>query len=1299
MSLARTWISSFIEHCLSSYETGRRDSGLSWEDDGSNIRFPSPTQQHAQINSWSADAVHTANLTDLDTQIDARLSRDSLQDYDTRFPKHPLRKETCRGYFIHLAEFELVYEYSTGKPKVHLYVKRFSIVWERDRFKGPPMGKTVPKKPALATLLKRVSSAIKNRHPPTQETPSKTGNRGRSNGYGDIPATQAIGGPIIEPAEHQLQTQIARHLPTSSPDPKRRVAAGGYLLEHLAQVRTPDIQPSRKSSANAQSLDPVSEPESRRRSASRVSANTEENLGLHQSHTSNQAAERLGTSPGDGTHSRPTGSEANLDQPSPKTIGNQVTPVTPVTLAKEPLLQEIERVESPFTPEKQLNSSLEASHVTLRPANLDKDVATAMVNPWEDMIEIRSIDVTVPMDQLELLDAERKPWYPPAVGEHLLSGNIPPALLGEWNQLVLQRQQEESDGSKLADDGRSKGPSTPISKRSSENEDSDEDSDDDLSDDCGDDTDEHFKIPWSTSPTRTPSRSVLFAQNPLPEDTPTKKAPEPPKSRQISGKGDNPDTTHPEQQDVQEDVAASPHNRNKSPDSVHRNEHQDLSQPQEQDPESASVKASERPHDQQGDVVDDPDILGMNDAGPRSSQSDNTESETSSDSEMEIIPLHPLSVSTQGVSSQAEGPSSSSASLPEVARQRVQVLETPAAALRKSHTEMNNQNAFQANVEMASQPDKSSSQSRILNTYPSNDGDSRQETSQESLRSAPAVETEKSNHMHVQGTPLNNEVPPTQPTPWSETNSVFTSSGPKVVETSAILAASTYQSQSSKAFSSYRDLPPSSMLSLDEQRSPSVQSSTQHSPLKIDRASPLKRSASEIGYGGCDSPSKRAKVDSQPTSQDLNIIANKAKFFHQEATTHAAQSLEASEIYKKFCSAYPTYTGDFEHFLGQCSRLRAFREGGSLQRPHLWDDFIIKHLTDYPQYLTNCMRNDTRPLAYEQHFANSFSTPTYTKRCLLPTRINTCAAQFIAVNTEPRDISWPVDTKTSFTESLRNNLSNFHAHSFAPTQYSSQNEQQQADWNDTSSEISIPDSEPARAAAQALLDEDRSVNGMRETTSIAPDWMPSDEEMEDADNDADIDGTMHETASVELGDEDESKTEVETRPTPGKSLRDSVPESPAANANANAVAEPESEFEVELEPETRSQEPFIPSRPDVPIVAPPPTQVNPPQAEPQQPTKPTASAQTVSDDEVEDEDEDEDRDEDQNENWFTSLRHITHPLETNGPSWSDDPNTPFKQWARRDQDVLSVRNQRGGLHVEVDENGVVRGFECARPSK
>ena len=58
------------------------------------------------------------------------------------------------------------------------------------------------------------------------------------------------------------------------------------------------------------------------------------------------------------------------------------------------------------------------------------------------------------------------------------------------------------------------------------------------------------------------------------------------------------------------------------------------------------------------------------------------------------------------------------------------------------------------------------------------------------------------------------------------------------------------------------------------------------------------------------------------------------------------------------------------------------------------------------------------------------------------------------------------------------------------------------------------------------------------------------------------------------------------------------------------------------------------------------------------------------------------------ENWFTSLRHIR----PSGPVWSDDPNTPFKAWARADLNVLSERRRRGGRYLAVDEHGVIQRY-------
>lgn len=57
------------------------------------------------------------------------------------------------------------------------------------------------------------------------------------------------------------------------------------------------------------------------------------------------------------------------------------------------------------------------------------------------------------------------------------------------------------------------------------------------------------------------------------------------------------------------------------------------------------------------------------------------------------------------------------------------------------------------------------------------------------------------------------------------------------------------------------------------------------------------------------------------------------------------------------------------------------------------------------------------------------------------------------------------------------------------------------------------------------------------------------------------------------------------------------------------------------------------------------------------------------------------------EDWVES--HMRR-LQRSGPFWSDDPNTPFKIFARADANVLSERMRRGGVPLPVDENGVIQ---------
>ncbi|KAL4990269.1 hypothetical protein BDW68DRAFT_175202 [Aspergillus falconensis] len=1436
MSSSNHWISLFIEHCLSSYEAGR-DPGSDWEDDGSNIRFSSSDQRLARITEWGeVNDVPRPRLSDLDTQIEAVLSGGSLQEYNREYPNRPLSRDRCLGYTIQLDDFELVYEYFAGKPNVHLYVKRFNIVWARDKAKEPPRGKLVAKKPALITLLKRVLSSIKSRHKPSQPN-QETANTVDSNGQSENGDILANG--HTQHVQHQLMSQLPcpPHQRAPNQSPIRDAAPSGKLLESLGQIRpSKDRQPSREMSVDAQPSQPVHAPEAvRHRSTSYMSADNA-HYGPHEK----QRAAAAGDS-GTPTNvsSEPLATQI-INHPSP---GKSATQTPPPIAEQQSPKRAVERSKSPDSPERQLQSrSRSCGDVTPLPVSHDGNAKSNIADPWEGMTGISSADVTVPDDQKKLLESDPTPWYPPPAGYQVVSKNVPLALLAEWDELAFRQNQIGDNRPEPVDDDH------PAASSPADNESSSD-----------------YSIPWSASPERTLSRSMLV----LPKDSsPLRDYSVSPQRSRSSREHDNlADKTDLQMQTSENSVPEldgntrstfnAPLVANTGPDaeaiapdtahddgghvsegsrSVSELANDDSSSGSEMnnapDVEAIAQGPADGGHESYGssdsydpEMNDAPNVEVIN---PDADPGDVHESDTSSDSEMSVAIPQPLSGSTQQETSTQEEVPSSGLSLPEPARQNVQVVETP-AVLSKSGPALSGQDASKTELAGNQSQPKSSSQSRILSTYASHEGESKGGTSQESSRSVPATAPDPLNRVHVMGTPFTSQAPPTQPTPWSASNSIYTSSGPNVVEGS-VPAASIYHSQSSKAFSSYREMRPSSMLSIDDSVSPSIQSSVRGTPLRPDRASPLKRFASEFDSDRC-SPSKRSKLDHKPTAVkaegglDENIIAR-----HQNYIINSAHSVEAAGIYEKFRGDYPNYAGDYEHFINLCSRLQSFRDRGSLQRSFLWDDFIIKHLETYPCYLAECHYNHTKPLEYEEYFAETFSKPTYKRRNLDIPRISACAAQVVTI-IDPVETREPNDAKTSFTANLREQLSNLHTHSLRVKDPSSQDRRWEDDQSEAESEsvsqYSIPDSEPARAAARERGDGDMNIDHSQETDNLLPVWEDSDEDMEDAGIDVDVDDTVHETASVELGD-DETRTvfstpvrsrsraeplpdslvsdrdneptpvsmskrnKLATHPTPEKPVPNvaseeisdasvvennelvpvprnkSLTDHPASNAASDTASDLVSDAGLDSEvpnsnkgnkpaPGSTPKQSKLPAGLAVEIPAPgtesniSTKDMNEPVIEEGNPasnavgdpniqeqhidpaagpspirtktsahpspgkhTSTSASSAAVANrgngndttdiPEIEEdtvsvspeakadqqeEPEEESKNETENENWFTSLRHIFPTSTGRKPVWSDDPHTPFKKWARADQNVLLVRNQRGGLNVPVDERGVI----------
>ena len=303
-------------------------------------------------------------------------------------------------------------------------------------------------------------------------------------------------------------------------------------------------------------------------------------------------------------------------------------------------------------------------------------------------------------------------------------------------------------------------------------------------------------------------------------------------------------------------------------------------------------------------------------------------------------------------------------------------------------------------------------------------------------------------------------------------------------------------------------------------------------------------------------------------------------------------------------------------------------------------------------------------MGYEKYFLLNHSNPVHKKRCLTLPAIDSAASQFLPSNPDSQITSTqspriPGDSQTgpaaiSFTASLVNQFSKFHAHSFNDTS-PSRRTPFNVEIDAQSSILQSPDGLPSvdinvgtrpyhvrqpsveikqehseepteglNTQALPLSSYENSVLIKQEQDTDEPYAMgsciantqdtndaimedakmqPSQEVQEESSEESDEDESRHETASVELGDE-------------------------TFTSRATAAVPLDIDTIPEADSEAESEE----------------------------------------------------------ENWFLALRRSRIPV----PAWSDDPNTPFKRWAEADQNALVDRRRRGGAKILLDAKGVIR---------
>ncbi|PLN84567.1 hypothetical protein BDW42DRAFT_162249 [Aspergillus taichungensis] len=1223
MESIQPWIGPLIEDSLSRYSQGQLDP-LEIEDDGSNLRFKVFSGRHAMITAWdNMKNWSKARFTDQLTQLDAIISEESLELYNRSFPDRPVDIKEARGCCIRLLDFELVLEHAASSPGIHFYVKRFDVVWEGSRYKGPVPGRLPKKSKELMELINLAFQHAKSGGKGDQAPKDSRfyGSPGLLKGHASpAPGTQSVlmsQVPSDLHARNLVYSSQADPLP-ANPDQLLGHLGGGV---HVLQNGSPSQAPPETA---AQPIGAVGTDQTR------------------------------GSGVPIGTDSRPSAQD-RVQSPDPAPVSRLKTPDRHTPGMGEHTKDKTEGCTDPAQkPDREENvenyASSPAQSGTHKQTLTDGEGLNtpkrSRINPWEGMAMISKKDVEIPKDQRKLFEQHLRRWIPASPGKDEFTGNVPPALLHQWNQIALKRHRMAQQP----------GPKSPTSKPV-------------VSHDAQPNTPKQSPGPDSESDHGSPYSNWSASDKSMRDTSPSQRFP-----------ADSPIREKPRgrRADLQRTGFDSTHSR------------------MEADAESGQDKQMESPLEQghkpkqgpiHGDTGHEDTRAFIQEAHESDNESDDSMMETS-------VPcaLGGNSQQTNLASQPENGINHSGPAHKQSVHEHVQVVETPAKISRPAkpkegpdHTDSGSQPFGQS-----SSSGPKSSQSRILNTYASNNGDP--ERTQDT--NSPIGSEDGSNNADILGTQSSTGHWAMQETRFSQSDMVLDPSKPRNREQGAGVINSTCQSdESSKPFSSYREVLHSTQ-SEDIEDASGPSSSLPDLLVEHARKSALKRGVSEADNDL--SMVKRIKAQHEE-DHDVSRSVSEIVTRRQSYISGSPEHFEAQRIHEKFRSAYPSYAGDFLHFTELCSMLRSLRSQGNLTRSFLWDDFVIKHLQDYPQHREQSSANETKTLPYEEFFLSTYSKPSYKKRDLTVKSIEVAAAQYAPLN-QPSPVH-QADAKVSFTGSLVDRFSNFHAHSFGPA--SSQSGQSDPDIDRMPSTQSTDSQEDTQAAAEEQLLGEVSQASAREK----------------ADHERSVRDEEHRTAPPSKHPEEPAGAKNSPSPTEShyddateEARQSRAPETPLPNRPASA-SESESCYKDAMD-ETRTSpagESQIQIAPDhQPTTAPDASTIEPsiPESEsiyddPMDETHETASIELGDDNQddagpsstaggARDLASQESEPESPNENWFDSLRHIwERPGPEADPPWSDDRNTPFKTWARETLNVKSEVKRRGWAYA-MDEKGVVQ---------
>lgn len=96
-----------------------------------------------------------------------------------------------------------------------------------------------------------------------------------------------------------------------------------------------------------------------------------------------------------------------------------------------------------------------------------------------------------------------------------------------------------------------------------------------------------------------------------------------------------------------------------------------------------------------------------------------------------------------------------------------------------------------------------------------------------------------------------------------------------------------------------------------------------------------------------------------------------------EVSARASLPKTPDSVFDRFMMTYPDYPGNSVHFAAICSRICTLFQEDRMEHPSLWDDFIVRHRTEYPKYMGQCADEAVDPMPFERYYRTKILQAKY----------------------------------------------------------------------------------------------------------------------------------------------------------------------------------------------------------------------------------------------------------------------------------------------------------------------------------